>query len=217
MQAEGVIKFDLQFTRADPSVTDLNELKRWRSILWNLKLIGQDPGRYGGYGFGNVSQRIEPFHAARGNRAFLISGTQTGKLAVLDNQHFATVSAWDTTRNRVIASGPVKPSSESLTHAAIYDLDDALRVILHVHSPQIWNSAADKGIASTDPAVEYGTPAMAEEVRRLFSKTAARHAGLFAMGGHADGVVSFGADVEQAGQILLQAINTGGRNAGPQA
>ncbi len=206
MQAEGVIKFDLQFTRADPSVTDLDELNRWRSILWNLKLIGQDPGRYGGYGFGNVSQRIEPFYAARGNRAFVISGTQTGKLELLENKHYATVSAWDATRNRVIASGLVKPSSESLTHAAIYDSNDALRVILHVHSPEIWNSAADKGIASTDPSVEYGTPAMAEEVRRLFKTTDACQAGIFAMGGHEDGVVSFGTGVEQAGQVLLRAL-----------
>ena len=167
------------------------------------------PGRYGGYGFGNVSQRIAPFDAARGNRVFVISGTQTGGLEELDNRHYALVSAWDIGRNRVIARGPVKPSSESLTHAMIYDLDDTVRAVLHVHSPDIWKAAADLGIPLTDTAVEYGTAAMAAEVMRLFEQTTVRQTGIFAMGGHEDGVVSFAQDVEQAGQILLQALDNG--------
>jgi ribulose-5-phosphate 4-epimerase/fuculose-1-phosphate aldolase len=208
MQEEGVIKFDLQFTPAGPvSPNSLQELNRWRSILWTHKLIGQDPNRYEGYGFGNVSQRIAPFNAECGKRAFVISGTQTGKLEELDNNHYAIVSAWDTAHNQVTASGPVKPSSESLTHAMIYDLDNELRAVLHVHSPDIWKAAASRNIPLTDTLVEYGTPAMTQEVRRLFNETSVRQSGIFAMGGHEDGVVSFGPDVEQAGQILLRALD----------
>ena len=207
MEEEGVIKFDLQFCTAEACAIDLGELNKWRSILWQHKLIGQDTTRYEGYGFGNVSQRIEPFDAPIGKRSFVISGTQTGELETLDNNHYAIVSAWDTGRNQVIASGPVKPSSESLTHAMIYDLDAALRVVLHVHSPDIWGSAAARGIPITDAKVEYGTPAMAEEVRRLFHETDVLQTGLFTMGGHEDGVVSFGPTAEHAGNILLQALN----------
>jgi ribulose-5-phosphate 4-epimerase/fuculose-1-phosphate aldolase len=208
MQEEGVIKFDLQFTPAGPvSPNSLQELNRWRSILWTHKLIGQDPNRYEGYGFGNVSQRIAPFNAECGKRAFVISGTQTGKLEELDNNHYAIVSTWDTAHNQVTASGPVKPSSESLTHAMIYDLDNELRAVLHVHSPDIWKAAASRNIPLTDTLVEYGTPAMTQEVRRLFNETSVRQSGIFAMGGHEDGVVSFGPDVEQAGQILLRALD----------
>ena len=208
MQEEGVIKFDLQFTPADPvSANSLHELNRWRSILWNHKLIGQDPNRYEGYGFGNVSQRIAPFEEKSGMRAFVISGTQTGELEELDNSHYAIVSAWDTAHNKVIASGPVKPSSESLTHAMIYNLDNELRAVLHVHSPDIWKTAASRNIPITDASVEYGTPAMAQEVRRLFNETSVRQTGIFAMGGHEDGVVSFGHTIEQAGYVLLHALN----------
>ena len=207
MQAEGVIRFDLRFSAAAPLAVDLGDLNRWRGILRRHGLIGQEPGRYGGYGFGNVSQRLAPFTADCGNRVFVISGTQTAGLEQLDNRHYALVSGWDIGRNRVIASGPVKPSSESLTHAMIYDLDDTLRAVLHVHSPHIWNAAAELDIPITNSSAEYGTAAMAAEVRRLFEQTTVRQTGIFAMGGHEDGVVSFARDVEQAGQVLLNALN----------
>jgi ribulose-5-phosphate 4-epimerase/fuculose-1-phosphate aldolase len=215
MQEEGVIKFDLLFSAAEPvALNSLQELNKWRSILWRHRLIGQDPARYEGYGFGNVSQRIGPFDAECGKRGFVISGTQTGELEELDNSHYAIVSAWDTAHNQVIASGPVKPSSESLTHAMIYDLDGKARAVLHVHSPDIWNSATARGIPLTDVSIEYGTPAMAQEVRRLFNETSVRQSGIFAMGGHEDGVVSFGHTVEQTGLVLLRALN-GCRDVAP--
>lgn len=208
MQEEGIIKFELQFSATEPvSMDRLHELNTWRSILWKHRLIGQDPARYGGYGFGNVSQRIAPFDAGCGKRAFVISGTQTGELEELDNSHYATVSAYDIGLNQVTAAGPVKPSSESLTHAMIYDLDDEVHAVLHVHSPDIWKTAAACSIPVTAASVEYGTPAMAEEVRRLFNETNVRQAGIFTMGGHEDGVVSFGPGVAQAGNILLRALN----------
>ena len=207
MQEEGVIKFDLQFIPTEPvDMGSLQELNRWRSILWKHKLIGQDPNRYEGYGFGNVSQRIAPFDAECGKRAFVISGTQTGELEELDNSHFAIVSSYDTSKNQVIASGPVKPSSESLTHAMIYDLDNEVCAVLHVHSPDIWKTAAAQGIPVTDASIEYGTPEMALEVCRLFTETNARQSRIFSMGGHEDGIVSFGHNVEQAGHALLRAL-----------
>jgi len=214
-EEEGVIKFDLQFRTAEPVPMEiLYELNQWRSILWKHKLIGMDPDRYEGYGFGNVSQRIASIDAECGKRSFVISGTQTGELEELDNSHYAIVSGWDTVHNQVIASGPVKPSSESLTHATIYDLDNELRAVLHVHSQDIWKNAAAQGIPVTDASIEYGTPEMALEVRRLFTETNVRQSRLFSMGGHEDGIVSFGHNVEQAGQALLQALTACSQPAG---
>jgi len=128
VQAEGVIKFDLAFSSA-PAVhpETLRELNAWRRILWQLALVGQDPQRYGGYGFGNVSQRLAPFDAEPGRRAFIISGTQTGGLATLDASAYCTVTQHDPRRNQIAAAGPVRPSSESLTHAMIYALDTGIR------------------------------------------------------------------------------------------
>jgi hypothetical protein len=122
MEEEGVIKFDLRYT-AGPAVPEnaILELNKWRNILWEHALIGQDPARYDGYGFGNISQRIGKRDAAIGRRAFAISGTQTGHLKQLGNQHYARVTAYNADSNQVVADGPVRPSSESMTHGVIYD------------------------------------------------------------------------------------------------
>jgi hypothetical protein len=79
MREEGVIKFALEFTAAGPvAIPGLGELNAWRRILWQLGLIGQDADRYGGYSFGNVSRRVEPYDAPANRRPFVISGSQTG-------------------------------------------------------------------------------------------------------------------------------------------
>ena len=207
MQEEGVIKYDLQFTPAEAvSLETPHELNAWRRILWQLDLIGQIPERYGGYGFGNVSQRIAPFDTPTGQRRFIISGTQTGHLAKLDNAHYATVSAYHPETNRIIAEGPIKPSSEALTHGAIYDLDDHIMFILHVHSPDIWQAAATLKIPDTDANVPYGTPAMAREVQRLFAETDVKQKKIFTMRGHEDGVVTFGSTAQEAGRVLIDTL-----------
>ena len=207
MEEEGVIKFDLRFT-AGPAISmdTLAELNNWRNILWKHALIGQDPTRYDGYGFGNISQRIGAQDAPEGNREFAISGTQTGHLDQLTNHHYARVTAYNADTNQVTANGPVMPSSESMTHGVIYDLDNELRVVLHVHSPDIWKTAAAQGIPITRAPVEYGTPEMSREVARLFSQTDVREQGIFSMGGHEDGIVAFATSVEEAGNTLLTAL-----------
>jgi len=207
MKQEGIIKFDLRFTAGPPvAVATLSELNKWRQILWQHALIGQDPARYEGYGFGNISQRNGDPDQPHGKRQFVISGTQTGHLEALDNSHYACVTAYDAATNRVVAAGPVRPSSESMTHGVIYDLDKELRAVLHVHSPDIWNSATSQGIPVTNAAVEYGTPEMSQEVERLFAQSDVRDKRIFSMGGHEDGIVAFGKTVEEAGNALLAAL-----------
>ena len=207
MEEEGVIKFDLRFTPGGPVKNEaLVELNSWRHILWKHALIGQDPARYEGYGFGNISQRSGAPDEPCGKRQFIISGTQTGHLETLDNRHYACVTAYDAEANQVVAEGPVRPSSESMTHGVIYDLDSGLRAVLHVHSPDIWKTAAAQGIPATRPSVEYGTPEMSHEVERLFAESDVSHIGIFSMSGHEDGIVAFGQSVDQAGNRLLTAL-----------
>jgi len=204
---EGVIKFSLRFTEAAPlEMEPLEALNRWRTRLWQEALIGQNPARYQGYDFGNVSRRINDTDAPPGQRAFIISGTQTGHLQELDSRHYARVMSYDALNNAVVAEGPVKPSSESLTHGMLYDLDNGIRVVLHVHSPDIWQAAEHLAIPATARDAAYGTAKIAAEVQRLFNETDIREHKLFVMGGHEDGVVSFGTTAEEAGETLLRAL-----------
>jgi ribulose-5-phosphate 4-epimerase/fuculose-1-phosphate aldolase len=103
--------------------------------------------------------------------------------------------------NRLVAEGPVAPSSEALTHGMVYALDEHIRVVMHVHSPDIWKHADELGIAATSRRATYGTPEMAAEVRQLL-QTGAAHGHILVMGGHEDGVISFGETTDEAGRAL---------------
>jgi hypothetical protein len=197
---DGVVKYELRYTPTAPlEFAPLRALNAWRTLLHRLALIGQDPLRYGGVGFGNVSQRLT-------GQQFAISGTQTGGLSTLSAQEYALIEDCDIAANRVTAHGPIEPSSESLTHAMLYLLSADIRCVLHVHAPRLWGSARALGIPFTHPDVAYGTPAMAAEIERLHCAGEFARRGLVAMGGHADGVVAFGADANAAGFALLGAL-----------
>ncbi|MEX2326495.1 MAG: hypothetical protein WD558_02085, partial [Pseudomonadales bacterium] len=59
METEGVIKFDLAFTRQRHDHADVSQLAIWRRLLMDKGLLGQSPERYGGLGFGNLSMRTQ--------------------------------------------------------------------------------------------------------------------------------------------------------------
>ena len=206
-EREGVIKFGYEKLAAEPVAADcLAGLGAWRSVLRRLGVLGADPGRYGGYGFGNVSYRA-PGRAEAGGARFFISGSQTGHLERLGSEHWVEVTECDPERNFLRARGIAAPSAEAMTHAAVYAQDPRIRCVLHGHSPEIFAAAARLGLPQTGGEVEYGTPAMAREVARLFRDSAAlRRLGCFVMAGHEDGVVAFGRDAAQAGGRLVATL-----------
>jgi len=195
-ETEGVIKFNLTFRTEKLGGVDIGELSAWRKVLKGLGLLGQTPGRYDGYGFGNVSQRCAG--------GFVISGTQTGALDAVTLDDYAVCETWDLQRNAVDAKGAVKPSSESLSHASIYDVHESVTCALHAHSPDIWRNSVELGIAVTEESAAYGTPEMAIEVRRLTMDMDSP--GIFSMGGHEDGVFTFGRSLAEAGQLMVHEL-----------
>lgn len=200
---EGVIKFEMEYQAAAalPAV-QLAELNAWRKMMYLTELIGQTPSRYGGYGFGNISCRVE-YVCDSGQPPFAITGTQTGGAVDLTPQDYVVVTACYPEANRLVAEGPVKPSSESLTHGVIYAQDDSIRWVMHAHSPHIWRNAVALDLPMTAADVAYGTPEMAAEVARLFRESDVAQRRIFGMAGHEDGIVSFGATAEEAGFVLL--------------
>jgi ribulose-5-phosphate 4-epimerase/fuculose-1-phosphate aldolase len=199
---EGVIKFEMEYKVA-PALPEqvLRELNAWRKIMYLAELIGQTPARYGGYGFGNISCRVD-YPCDSGQPPFAITGTQTGGVADLTPEDYVVVTACHPQSNRLVAEGPVKPSSESLTHGVLYSLDDSIRWVMHGHSPHIWQHAAALALPMTVD-VPYGTPEMADEVVRLYRESDVRQMKIFGMAGHEDGIVTFGATAEEAGFVML--------------
>lgn len=210
MVTEGYIKFDIAHEVRDLEPRRFGELScrliAWREIMALTHLVGQDPNRYEGAGFGNVSARIGPPSAPLGQRGFLITATQTSGLQSIDLQSFVVVSSYDIAGNRVTSYGRLRPSSESMTHGAIYDQGPHIRAVLHAHSPILWLRARQLGLPVTDPAAAYGSPEMAREVRRMFRETNAVERQVMVMGGHEDGILAFGRSPEEAGGTLLNEL-----------
>lgn len=199
MEKEGVVKFKQNFSKSEPlSFSSIKELESWRRVFFLLKIIGGgDPERYKGLGFGNVSKRHE-------GTSFVVSGTQTGHIPHLNENHYSMVLSCDHENNEVITKGPIEASSESMTHGVLYKSDPRINFVFHTHCPQIWNSSEMLGLLMTDKEAEYGTPEMAEEVIRLYRKTDLKERRLFGMAGHTDGIVSFGGTADEAGLIMLK-------------
>lgn len=204
---EGVIKFSAEHRRQRLLPrrygTLCCELIAWREILTKTQLVGQDPRLYGGAGYGNVSGRVGPPSSGMGARAMLITGTQTGGLARIGLDHFCVVERYDYRRNWVRSTGLIQPSSETMTHGAIYDLSPHIRFVFHGHGAVIWRRADALRIPTTDPSVPYGTPEMAAEVQRLYRSSALPEVRVLAMGGHEDGIIVFGRSAAEAGQVLI--------------
>ncbi len=193
---EGYTKYEFDWRRTPALPTELiADLNAWRNRLYDQGFIGYYPEA--GVGYGNVSIREGD------SDAFIISGTQTGHIPRTDGRHYARVLGCDIEANRVVCEGPVQASSEALTHAAIYALDSAIRAVVHVHDAALWQDLIDR-VPTTSRGVGYGTPEMAREFRRLYDETAFADLGVAVMGGHEEGIVSFGTSLDQAGQRILR-------------
>ncbi len=195
MLDEGYIKYRIHWSpKPAPDAVAARRVEEWRRPLFAAGLIGQydDPP----IGFGNISIRCgEPGQ-------FLITGTQTGNIAYSNEAHYSLVTGYDIAENELSCSGPVQASSEALTHAAIYEMDPAINAVVHVHSQSLWDRYLNV-LPTTHADIAYGTPGMAREFGRLYRESAFRSQGIAVMGGHAEGLLSIGATLEQAATRIL--------------
>jgi ribulose-5-phosphate 4-epimerase/fuculose-1-phosphate aldolase len=198
-ETEGVIKYLLHHTNSPLSNNiTLAELNAWRTIMFKLNLIGQDVQRYDSYGFGNISLRLQT-----PDLQFIISGTQTGHLAVLSRSDYCLVTQASPKTNTIVSCGETKPSSEALTHASVYLQSPNIQAVIHVHCPEIWRHTKQLNLAHTSADVAYGTPEMAEAVTQLFQTEYWQQTAVFTMLGHEDGVVAFGNSLQEAACVLI--------------
>ena len=192
---EGYIKFDCDWTYAEALPDGQTEaLCRWRQKLYTAGLIGFYPDL--GVGFGNLSVRRPD------TGQVIITGTQTGHLPKLSSANFTVLTDHDLATNRVCCRGPSKASSESLTHLAIYALNPGIQAVAHVHHKVLWEQLSGQ-IPTTAKQVAYGTPEMATEFQRLYRESDLPDKRLAVMAGHAEGLMSFGATLDEAGERLL--------------
>jgi L-ribulose-5-phosphate 4-epimerase len=197
---EGYIKFVINWTKTGPLIPagDLEKLNTWREILYNLGMVGADEE---GIGFGNISIRKTD------TKHFYITGSATGTLKSLDKEHYCLVTGFNLDENTLACIGPIKASSESMSHAAVYSEFPGAGAVIHIHHNIFWKSLLNR-VPTTRKGVEYGTPGMAREIIRLLREPGTLEGRMIVMGGHKDGIVVFGKDLDDAGRYLLSYYNT---------
>jgi ribulose-5-phosphate 4-epimerase/fuculose-1-phosphate aldolase len=189
------VKFTCEQAAAEITPFDgLAELNAYRRKLLQLRLIGVDAN---GIGFGNLSIRDG------GTNNFCITGSATGGKPELTLADCARVVAYDFEQSWLRYQGTAIPSSESLTHAAIYESDTNARSVIHCHDSKVWAALLNQAPTSSK-AVDYGTPEMAYEVTRLFKATDVQSRKILVMAGHEGGILAFGKDLEEAFVVLMR-------------
>ncbi len=192
---EGYIKFECHWTEAPAVIPDaiFRKVNAARSTMLDKGLIGCYDN---GIGFGNISIR----DTENGNQ-FFITGSATGQYKEGTPAIYALAEKWDIVANTLWCSGPVRASSESMSHAIIYDTLPEVKCVIHVHSLELWKKAIEI-IPCTPEEVAYGTPEMALAIRDLIRKEKMQDHGILAMKGHEEGIVMFGRDAEEAEREL---------------
>jgi len=194
MNETGSVKFSYDHFQAElKRFPEFDELNRVRRKLVDLGMVGRDAN---GIGFGNLSVRDDM------TSQFYITGSGTGGIAELAPADFSRVIDYDFARNWLRCEGGRIASSESLTHAAVYQADPAARAIIHCHDLRLWNALLANNVPATPKGVEYGTPEMALAVQRLFQTTNLKDQRIFVMTSHHGGLVAFGKDMADAFAVL---------------
>ena len=188
---DGVIKYSIEHQRQDtPLFSGYEQLEALRTRLFTLGLIGEKDG----IGYGNLSMRDD------NSKSFFITATQTGRKQTLSREYYTYISDYDFSTFKVISQGTHKPSSEALSHAMIYAIDDRITTVIHIHSLALWNFMQAKNYFFT--TAEYGTAEMVEEIVGLYDNFDPMMNNAFVMKGHEEGIITFGRSVEEAELVL---------------
>jgi uridine phosphorylase len=190
---EGYIKYQCNWIKEDviqpEQILDINT---WRKRLMDQGYLGMYDN---GIGYGNISIRLQ-------DGSFIITGSATGDISTLTTEHYAVVSDFDLVKNQLTCKGMTIASSESLTHAAIYACSKDIHAVVHVHHKEKWNRLLHQS-ATTDKSIGYGTPAMAFAIQELITQHKVGSNKIIVMGGHEDGLISFGQTLEEAAMAFL--------------
>jgi len=191
---DGVIKYSIEHQNQDiPLFSGYDQLETLRTRLFTLGLIGEKDG----IGYGNLSMKDD------NSKSFFITATQTGRKQMLSREYYTYISDYDFSNFKVISQGIHKPSSEALSHAMIYAIDDRITTVIHIHSLALWKFMINKNYLST--TAEYGTVKMVEEIAGLYTNLAPMINNAFVMKGHEEGIITFGQNIEEA-EMALYAV-----------
>ena len=194
---DGYVKFSAAWTPGPaPDAVAAGALIDWRTRLFQERLIGMYEN---GIGYGNISIRLN------GEGAFIITGTATGGIPQLTPEHLTTVTGVMFDMNQLSCTGPCSASSESMSHAMLYQCGANVQAVIHIHHRRLWEKLLYH-VPTTPADVPYGTPEMASALRTLWHETDLTNTKVLVMAGHEEGIISFGSSLDEAGMILFSYV-----------
>lgn len=192
---EGYTKYNCIFKKTKPVNKDkIKTLNKYRQKLYELKLIGAYENKVG---YGNVS--------IKDKKNIIISGSTTGNYKKLNENHYSIITNYNIKKNQLECRGNIKASSESLTHAAIYECSPNIGAVIHIHNLKMWEKHKDK-LPTTSEFATYGTPELAIEIQRLFYHDKFKEKQIAVLGGHKQGLIAYGKTIEEAYKIILEHV-----------
>lgn len=190
--SDGYIKFHCIHTTAEwnssqlPVTPDLlaqfQEVDTFRTKVFDQGFIGIYEN---GIGFGNLSFR-------HGNN-FIITASATGGARELGITGYTLVNGVDIAQNTVRSLGPLPASSETMSHASVYQNSPQANYVLHIHNIVLFNFLKERNALSTPENIAYGTPKMAEEIGAIVRQNPAEAA--IVMRGHEEGILIYGLSI----------------------
>jgi len=194
MAYEGIIKFKFECQNPHFLIPDLDfkTINPIRQLLKGKKYLGQYPD---GISYGNVSLRCSK------EDAFYITASDTGKLIHTTPTDYVKITNCDLNNNLCYYMGQSLPSSETLSHFIIYSYCPEAKAVIHIHDKTLWDLLKNK-VPTSHPDVEYGTIEMVNEIIFLLQNSALKEKKILVMGGHEDGLISFGDNLEEACRLF---------------
>ncbi|MGQ9818544.1 MAG: class II aldolase/adducin family protein [Candidatus Kapaibacteriales bacterium] len=192
--SEGIIKFSYEFvSKRIPSQKITEELNKIRQKFWEMKLVGVGEN---GISYGNISQRLS-------NNSFLITASQVGFKKILVESDYVVIQKADIKLNRVWVKGIKPPSSESLTHYAVYLANPLAFFVIHFHHRNLWKRLAGKA-PTTSFNADFGTKELASSIFESIINLEPRERGLVVLGGHKDGLIAYSSNAEGLLELVIK-------------
>ncbi len=191
---EGYIKFQVDWKQISRvKSNDITDLNYWRNEMYQQKWIGAYDN---GIGFGNISERWKT------TNNFIISGSATGNFSSLTADHYALVTKVDIEKNSLYCEGATIASSESMSHAVIFQALPWVNAVIHIHDLENWEKLL-YNLPTTPKEIPYGTCEMAYSIQDLIKNTSVAEQKIFVMAGHIEGIFAFGKDLKEASAVIF--------------
>lgn len=198
--SDGYIKFHCEHTNAEWNssklpvtpdfLTRFQEADTFRTKVFDQGFIGIYEN---GIGFGNLSFRC--------GDNFVITASATGGARELGITGYTLVNHVDIAKNTVHSLGPLPASSETMSHASVYQNSPHVNYVLHIHNIVLFNFLKERNALSSPEDIAYGTPKMAAEIGKIVRQHPTE--ATIVMRGHEEGILLYGISIAHLQSQLI--------------